>query len=247
MLYLCLLIGFVGQLIDGTLGMAYGVSCNTFLQTIYGASPLIASSIVHFSEIFASGISAFAHFKFKNVDKSLFIKLVIPGVIGGAAGALLLSEYGDHLKGAVSVYLIIMGVLILIKAFRNKKTKGKTNRGMICGLAAAGGALDAAGGGGWGPVVTSTLLFKTKEPSKAIGTANAAEFFVTLAESAVFAASVSGIGEYWKELVMMVIGGAAAAPIAAVLCKKINQKILLIIVGLLVIGLNVYNLINYIS
>lgn len=245
MVFLCFLIGFIAQMIDGTLGMAYGVSCNTLLQLIYGMSPLVSSALVHFSEIFTSGVSAFSHFKMKNVDKSLFWKLLIPGAIGGVIGAALLSKFGSYLEIPVSAYLVIMGVVLIVKAVRNRPPKPRNTDGkFIYPIATAGGLLDAAGGGGWGPVVTSTMLSRSDNVSHTIGTVNASEFFVTIAETAVFSFTIASIGEHWAEVAFMIAGGVCAAPLAALLCKKTNRRLLLFLVGLLVCGLNIYKLIT---
>ena len=243
MIFLCFLIGFAAQLIDGTLGMAYGVSCNTFLQLLYGMPPLVSSALVHFSEIFTSGVSAFSHFKLKNVDKKMFWRLLIPGVIGGIVGALILTQFGSYLEPVVSAYLVVMGVVLIVKAVRNAPPEPKKLTGaFVYPLAAAGGMLDAAGGGGWGPVVTSTMLSRSDNAAQTIGTVNAAEFFVTIAESAVFSFTVFTVGERWLEVLFLILGGVCAAPVAVLLCRKINKRLLLLLVGLLVTGLNVYKL-----
>ena len=244
MLIVCFLMGFAAQMIDGTLGMAYGVSCNTFLQASLGFPPLLSSSLVHFSEIFTSGASAFSHFKLKNVDKKMFLSLLVPGIIGGVAGALLLTGFGDRLKNVVSVYLVIMGGVLIYKSVRNKPAVRRINSKAVYGIAAAGGMLDAAGGGGWGPVVTSTMLGASEDAAKTIGTVNAAEFFVTLAETAVFSLTLATVKEHWTEVIFLILGGVCASPIAAILCKKINKRVLLFAVGALVIGLNVYKLLT---
>ena len=240
---LCFFIGFLAELIDGSLGMAYGVSCSTFLRLCFGMPPLEASSLVHISEIFTSGVSAFSHFRLKNIDKALFWRLLIPGVIGGVLGALLLSRFGARLEKAVSVYLIVMGGVLLVKAIRNKPPVRKGADGaFVYPVAALGGMLDAAGGGGWGPVVTSTLLSRSEDASRTIGSVNAAEFFVTAAEVVAFSFAVSGVGEHLARVVLLILGGVAAAPLAVLLCKKLNRRVLLFAVGLLVAGLNVYKL-----
>ena len=231
-------------MIDGTLGMAYGVSCNTFLQVSLGVSPLLSSSLVHFSEIFTSGVSAFSHYKLKNVDKNRFFQLLLPGIAGGAAGALLLSNFGSYLEKPVSVYLVIMGGVLIYKSLKNKTGIKKLASGAVYGIAAAGGLLDAAGGGGWGPVVTSTMLGASDEPAKTIGTVNAAEFFVTVAETVVFSITLASVREHWSEVAALILGGVVASPIAAILCKKINKRVLLFAVGVLVAGLNIYKLVK---
>lgn len=243
MFILCFVIGFVAQMIDGTLGMAYGVSCNTFLQLFFHMSPLISSSLVHFSEILTTGVSAFSYYKLKNIDRQLFIKLLLPGIVGGVVGALLLSDFGFYMEIPVSVYLVLMGLVLVIKAIRNKPTKPKKATGALTyPVAALGGLLDAAGGGGWGPVVNTTMLSRNENVSQTIGSVNAAEFFVTLAESIVFSLTISAAAEHVAEIVSLILGGVCAAPLAAFLCKKANKRVLLLFVGLLVVGLNLFKL-----
>ena len=151
-------IGFLVQIIDGSLGMAYGVSATTFLIST-GVSPKIASASVHMSELFTTLVSGLAHLKFKNVNKSLMKKLVFPGIIGGVIGAyILINVSSEAIKLIVNIYLIIMGFIILIKAFTKIVYKELESKKIwILGL--IGGFLDAIGGG-WGPVVTTTLVTK---------------------------------------------------------------------------------------
>jgi len=239
-----ILVGFIAQVIDGTLGMAYGVSCNSFLLT-FGVSPAIASASVHIAEVFTTSVSGFSHWRLKNVDKSMFLKLLIPGVIGGAVGAYVLSNFeGGTIKPFINAYLIVMGVVIIVKIF--KKQKEKHLGGWIYPLGLAGGVLDAIGGGGWGPVVTSTLIATGVEPRYTIGTVNAAEFFVTLAESIMFI-SFLGLQDSVYAILGLVIGGIIAAPFGAFLCKRVPMKPLMALVGALVIFLNVKSLIKFIA
>lgn len=242
-LWIFILVGFVAQVIDGTLGMAYGVSCNSFLLT-FGVSPAIASASVHIAEVFTTSVSGFSHWRLKNVDKSMFLKLLIPGIVGGAVGAYLLSNFeGGIIKPYINAYLIIMGAVIIIKIFR--KQKPKHIGGWIYPLGLGGGVLDAVGGGGWGPVVTSTLIASGVEPRYTIGTVNAAEFFVTMAESIMFI-SFLGLQDSIYAIFGLVIGGIIAAPFGAFLCKRVPMKPLMALVGVLVIFLNAKSLIEYI-
>ncbi len=175
------LVGFIAQMIDGALGMAYGVSSNTFLLSI-GIPPAAASASVHMAEVVTTGISGFSHWKLENIDKELVKRLVIPGVIGGVVGAYLLTEVpADIIKPIVSAYLLIMGVVILFKAIR----VGEILKGVpvyITFLGLIGGFFDAIGGGGWGPIVTTTLMARGTHPRFTIGSVNFSEFFVTFAE-----------------------------------------------------------------
>ncbi len=243
-IWVFILVGFIAQVIDGTLGMAYGVSCNSFLLT-FGVSPAIASASVHIAEIFTTSVSGFSHWRLKNVDKSMFLKLLIPGIVGGAIGAYFLSNFeGGMIKPYINAYLIVMGAIIVIKIF--KKQKPKQLKGWIYPLGLGGGVLDAVGGGGWGPVVTSTLIASGVEPRYTIGTVNAAEFFVTLAESIMFI-SFLGLQDSIYAISGLVIGGIIAAPFGAFLCRRVPMKPLMALVGVLVIFLNAKSLIEFIA
>jgi uncharacterized membrane protein YfcA len=235
-------VGFLAQFIDGTLGMGYGISSNTFLLSM-GLNPAIASASVHVAEVFSSAASAISHFSFKNVHKKLFLALLIPGVIGGALGAFLLSKFnGAFLKPFVSFYLLLMGITILKKGFSKSMKRSKVNNIGI--LALAGGFLDAVGGGGWGAIVNSTLLSKGKHPRLVIGTVNSVEFFVAVVSAGVFTFML-GI-THFEAVIGLIIGGVIAAPIGAFLVKKIHTQWLLISVGLLICLLSLKNLYDYI-
>ncbi len=238
-----IIVGFLAQLIDGALGMAYGVSSTSFLLSL-GIPPASASAAVHIAEVFTTGVSGLSHLKFGNIDRSLLRKLIIPGVLGGITGAIILSSVpGKQMKPFVSSYLVIMGIVILIKAVRKREPKEVTTKLVPLGI--VGGFLDAVGGGGWGPVVTSTLLARGHNARLTIGSVNASEFFVTLAEAATFIALL-GITQF-RVILGLMIGGVIAAPMAAYLCKRIPVKILMIIVGLLIIFLNIRVLLNLIN
>lgn len=231
-------IGFTAQLIDGTLGMGYGISCNTLLLSM-GLSPALASASVHVAEIFTSATSAVSHITFKNVHKKLFFSLMIPGVIGSIIGAFLLSYFDASIvKPLVSFYLLLMGLIILKRGLSKNKTRSKIKN--IGFLALGGGFLDAAGGGGWGAIVNSALLSKGKPPRLIIGTVNAVEFFVALASAGIFTFMLSLT--HFEAIIGLIIGGVVAAPTGAFLVKKINTQWLLIGVGLLVCALSFKNL-----
>ena len=236
-----IILGFLAQLIDGCLGMAYGVFLTTFL-VIQGVPLVKASSSIHFSEVFTTLASGISHWKFKNIDRGMFKKLTLAGVLGGVLGAYILTALnGEKLKPFVSFYLLLLGLRILLKA--HKKLVFKDAPRHLVPLGLIGGFFDAIGGGGWGPIVTSSLIAKGNAPSKAIGTVNSAEFFVTLAQSATFVTLI-GVGN-WKIILGLIIGGMIAAPVSAYLCKRINQKILMILVGLLIVFTNIYALYNW--
>jgi hypothetical protein len=236
---LYVLVGFVAQMIDGALGMAYGISSNTFLLSI-GIPPATASASVHMAEVFTTGISGFSHWKLGNIDWKLVRRLLIPGVIGGVAGAYLLTSIdGDVIKPYISAYLLIMGLVILIKAFNYKiEPHNGVHTARVSALGVVGGFFDAIGGGGWGPIVTTTLVARGKDARQTIGSVNFSEFFVTFAESLTFVLTLSFLG-YWKVILGLLIGGAIAAPLAAILTKRLPVKTLMFIVGILIIGLSI--------
>lgn len=241
-----ILLGFAAQMIDGTMGMAYGVSSNTFLRAS-GVPSAISSACVHVSEIFTTLVSGISHMKMKNIHWGLFWKLLIPGAIGGAIGAYLLVEFDSSVVDIIiDCYLIVMGIVILTKVFKRiGKTREYGNYAIPLGL--VGGFTDAMGGGGWGPVVTSTLLASGHDVPKTIGTVNSAEFLVTIAETTTFVAMLGDFKSYTTIILGLIIGGIIAAPLGAYLCKKIPVKPMLGIVGTLVIVLNVYKLLQHVG
>lgn len=237
-LLIYLAVGFLAQMIDGSLGMAYGVSSTSFLMSA-GVSPVLASASVHIAEVFTTASSGFFHWRLGNVDKSLFKKLVIPGAIGAAAGAYLLSNFdGKVIKPYISAYLAIMGVLIIIKAFKKVVLKEPKKVGI---LAMVGGFVDASGGGGWGPVVTTTLLAKGNCPVKTIGTVNAVEFIVALTASGIFTIFV-GL-ESLEIVIGLIAGGLLASPLGALIVNKVNKRLCMVFVGALIILLSLRTII----
>jgi uncharacterized membrane protein YfcA len=243
--WLAIGIGFIAQTVDGALGMAYGVTSNSFLLSI-GAPPAAASGAVHVAEIFTTAASGVSHIRFKNVDKSLLKKIVFPGVIGGVLGVLLITSVdGQLLKPIVATYLLLMGIIILLKAYKPIKEKSPDDLKHLNKLALGGGFLDAVGGGGWGPIVTSSLIGQGNNPRKTIGTVNTAEFFVALATGISFI--FLGAIEHWALVFGLVIGGLFAAPLAAFLSSRFNTRVLLIIVGLLISTLSLITLKSFIS
>jgi uncharacterized membrane protein YfcA len=230
-----MLVGFTAQMVDGCLGMAYGVCSNTFLLSM-GIPPAAASASVHAAEIFTTMASGLSHFKLGNVDRKLFEKLLVPGIIGGITGAyILVSVPGDALKPFISAYLIIIGIVIFRKAF--KRPEVKEVAGNIVPLGLAGGFFDAVGGGGWGPIVTSTLIARGNHPRFTIGSVNTAEFFVTISESFVFILTIGLL--HWNIIAGLIIGGVIAAPLAAKICRIIPTRMLMMLVGLVVIALSI--------
>jgi uncharacterized membrane protein YfcA len=227
------IVGFLAQLIDGALGMAYGVTSNSFLLSL-GFAPAVASATVHTAEVFTTLASGISHLKLGNVDKKLFINLALPGSLTAIIGAYLLVNFPTGIiKNLVAVYLILMGGVIILRGFGRNIFFRKVNVRLLAGI---GGLLDAMGGGGWGPVVTSTLIANGEDPKKTIGSVNLSEFFVTITQSATFFILLGTVKP--EAVAALLIGGVVAAPLAAYLCRKAPGKTLLILVGLLIIALN---------
>lgn len=229
-----IMIGFFAQIVDGTLGMAYGVLSNTFLISI-GVSPTVATIGGHTAEIFTSGVSGLSHLRLGNVDSKMFRALLVPGVIGGVLGAYIFTAVpGEKIRPLVAVYLLIVGLVIIRRAL--KKVDGTEVRTKLFPLGVVGGFFDAIGGGGWGPMVTSTLVARGHDPRFTIGSVNLAEFFVTFGEAAIFFATIRSV--HWQIIVGLMIGGVLAAPLAAYICKRIPSRTLMILVGALTIALS---------
>lgn len=234
--------GFIAQMVDGSLGMAYGVTATTFLLS-FGITPAAASASVHASEIFTTGASGLSHLKFKNVNSKLFKHLLIPGIIGAIIGAYILSsaeEYSYIIKPTVSIYTLLLGITIIVKAIRKLNEKKKIKRIGI--LAFMGAFLDSIGGGGWGPIVSSTLIARGRNVRYTIGSVNLAEFFITLASSVTFF-TIIGL-QHWSIIIGLIIGGTIAAPIAAYFTSKIPVRAGLITVGIVVIIVSLRNILT---
>ncbi len=237
--------GFIAQMIDGSLGMAYGVSASSFLLS-FGISPAASSASVHTAEIFTSGVSGLTHLKFQNVNKKLFKSLLIPGMLGAIAGAYILyslEEYNYIIRPLVAVYTLALGLAIIRKAILQTPKRRKTKN--VPALASFGGFMDSIGGGGWGPIVTTTLIARGRHPRYTVGSVNLAEFFVSLASSLTFFATI-GISHI-QIIVGLIIGGIIAAPIAAHVTRKLPLKRMMILVGIVVILVSIRLLIKSIS
>jgi siroheme synthase-like protein len=235
-------VGFVAQLIDGMLGMGYGVVSAISLMSL-GLSPVSVSASIHTAEMFASGASGYQHYRFGNVNKKLFRVLLLPGILGSVGGALLLSYFGEQyanwIKPLLAAYLLVLGLRIISKALRKHQEKRRKVR-YAGWLAGAGGFLDSFGGGGWGPLVTSTLITNGRTPRYVIGTVSLVEFFVTFASALTFF-SVLGIS-HWQIVAGLIVGGVAAAPIAARLAGRLSVRWMFIGVGLMVIAWSLWAL-----
>ena len=222
-------VGFAAQLVDGALGMAFGVISNTLLVGVLGVPPALASQRVHVVECFTSGISGISHLLHRNIDGRLFVRLLIPGVIGGLLGAYLLSNIDAGIvKPFVLLYLTGIGLYLLWRGimYPPKLREAK----LVAPLGLVGGFLDAAGGGGWGPVVTSNLLIQGADPRKVVGTVSSVEFFLTVTVSAAFIYHL-GIADLAGATLGLLIGGLLAAPLGAFAAKHFPAKQMLILVG----------------
>ena len=222
-------VGFAAQLVDGALGMAFGVISSTLLVGVLGVPPALASQRVHIVECFTSGVSGISHLIHRNIDGRLFVRLVVPGVIGGFAGAYLLANLdAGVVKPFVLLYLTGIGLYLLWRGvmYPPKLREAK----LVAPLGLVGGFLDAAGGGGWGPVVTSNLLIQGADPRKVVGTVSSVEFFLTVTISAAFIYHL-GIADLAGATLGLLIGGLLAAPLGAWAAKHFPAKQMLILVG----------------
>ncbi|BBB14274.1 sulfite exporter TauE/SafE family protein [Sphingopyxis sp. FD7] len=235
-----ILIGFAAQLVDGALGMAFGVICNTLLVAVLGVPPATASARIHVVEIFTTGASGLSHMVHRNIDWPLFLRLLIPGVIGGVAGAYLLTSLdADVVKPFVLGYLVLIGLWLLIRGLLYPPKIAKPK--VVAPLAIVGGFLDAAGGGGWGPVVTSNLLVQGGEPRKIVGTVNSVEFFLALAVSAAFVWQI-GLDDILGPTLGLIVGGVVAAPVGAMMAKRFSPKVMLMLVGVVLTATSAFGL-----
>ena len=231
-------IGFFAQMVDGALGMAFGVIASSSLMAA-GAPPAIASAAVHAAEIVTTGISGASHIWNKNVDRRLFFKLVITGVCGGVLGAYVLTGVPEHIiKPIVTVYLAAMAGLILARILDWKLKRWQPPATVI---GAGGGFLDAIGGGGWGPLVASTLIARGDSPRRTVGSVNLAEFFIAVSVSVTFFTQLD-LAQYGRFVLGLTIGGALAAPLAGYLLRVLPTRVALILVGIVVAGLSLINL-----
>ena len=223
-------VGFAAQLVDGALGMAFGVISNTMLVAVLGVPPAQASARVHLVECFTTAVSGISHLFHGNVDKALFFRLLIPGVIGGLLGAYVLTSLdASVVKPFVLLYLTGIGIYLLIRGLLYPP-EGRVAK-HVAPLGLLGGFLDAAGGGGWGPVVTSNLLIQGADPRKVVGTVNTVEFFLTICVSAAFIYKL-GFADIAGATLGLLIGGIAAAPFGAYAAKRFAAKHMLIMVGI---------------
>jgi uncharacterized membrane protein YfcA len=236
-------IGFVAQMVDGALGMAFGVITQTLLVSLLGVPPATASASVHLVEVFTTGTSGASHIWHRNIDWALFRRLAPFGIIGGVLGAYVLSSVdASAARPFVMIYLTGIGFYLLFKAIRMSKPRFEDPK-VTRPLAVAGGFLDAAGGGGWGPVVTSNLLIQGGDPRKTIGTVNTSEFLITLSISIAFVATL-GFAAFTMAAVGLIVGGVLAAPLGALLAKRIRPRMLLFGVSAVLIATSVFSIVQ---
>lgn len=234
------LIGLGAQLIDGALGMAFGLVSSSILLSL-GLPPAAVSASVHTAEVFTTGASGVSHLAMGNVEKRLFLRLALPGMVGGAIGAYVLTQLpGDAIRPFVHAYLLLLAVLILLRAAGRLVPRQEVKRVSWLGFFA--GLLDASGGGGWGPVATSTLLARGGQARTTIGTVNAAEFLVTLSISATFFLAMGF--RHLEVVVGLLVGGMVAAPLAAVFVKYVRERWVLLAVGALVFSISTWQIIR---
>jgi uncharacterized membrane protein YfcA len=234
-------VGLLAQVIDGALGMAYGVTSSSFLLAT-GAPPLLASGATHLAEVFTTGISGISHLKMGNVDRRLFLCLLLPGILGALVGTWVLSRIdGSVLKPWISGYLLLMGLYVLSRAFRRVALSARQIRsGRIAPLALFGSFMDVTGGGGWGPIVTTSLVGAGHDPRTTIGSVNFAEFFLTVTAAAALFSVLDG--RVWTLVAGLVVGGMFAAPFAAYITRHLKTRVLLVLVGTLISAISAFNL-----
>ena len=236
------LAGAAAELIDGSLGMGFGVTGSTILVAS-GFGPAVSSASVHGAEVFTSLASGTSHLKLGNVDRKLLWALALPGVVGGVLGAFLLSGFDSALaRPLVAAILFCLGVLIVLRFVKQgtvERPKVPASRGRIAALGFTAASVDAFGGGGWGPIATPTLILGSSvEPRRAVGTVNLAEFFVTLAITVTFLATLGPSGYQWSFVAAVAVGGVLCAPAGAWITARLPAPRLGVVVGVLLVALN---------
>lgn len=246
--YYFLVAGFIFAMIDGAIGMSYGITSTTFSLSM-GIPPASASTAVHLSEILSCGIAGWMHLKMGNVNKKLFKILIIPGIVGAVIGAYLLSSlehYSAYTKPVVSLYTLILGTIILMRAIRAQQKKHVDKKIKRIGLLGFGGGfIDAIGGGGWGSIVLSSLIAGGRHPRFSLGTVKATRFFIAMLSSLTFVTVLAHV--HWDAVLGLVIGSAIAAPIAAKVSNKISAKTIMVAVAVIVIIVSMKSLYSFVS
>jgi len=235
-------VGFFAQLVDGALGMSFGLISTTALLSL-GIPAAQASAAVHTAEVATTAASGLSHLYHRNIRRRLLLTLAAAGVLGGVLGAYVLSNIdGKAIRPFVAAYLLVIGLLILMKAAKLAPTSEDAKVEYAAPLGLVGGFLDAIGGGGWGPLVTSTLIGSGHAPRKVIGTVNAAEFFVTVAVATTFFVELGTA--HIEHIAALIIGGVLAAPLGAYVVRYVPPHALMGVVGLLVSALALFQLVK---
>jgi uncharacterized membrane protein YfcA len=250
-LFLVALAGFGAQMVDGSLGMGYGLTSATLLIAI-GLAPALASASVHFAEVGTSAVSAISHARFGNVDKAVLIRIALPGAIGAFIGATVLAGISTQLaRPWASTLLFVLGIYVLIRFLRQRTftlKSGRPGSRLLIPLGLVGGFVDATGGGGWGPVTTPALMANGRmEPRKVVGTMNTAEFAVAVAASAGFLFGLGAAAVDWRIILPLLIGGVIAAPIAAWVAHRLPMRIMGVAVGGMIIVTNSVTLLGVVG
>lgn len=234
-------IGFAAQLVDGALGMAFGLISTTALLSL-GIAPAQASAAVHTAEVATTAASGISHLYHRNINTKLFATLGIAGVMGGVLGAYILSNIdGRAIRPFIAAYLLIMGIVILMRAARLSPVDEDATANYAAPLGLIGGFLDAIGGGGWGPMVSSTLIGSGHAPRRVIGSVNAAEFFVTVAVATTFFIELGTA--HVQHILALMAGGILAAPFGAYVARYLPPRLLMAVVGALVVALAIVQLV----
>ncbi len=238
--------GFVFAMVDGAIGMSYGVTSASFSLAM-GLPPASASMAIHISEVLSNGIAGWMHYKMGNVNWKLFKILIIPAIVGAVLGAYILSSlehYSAYVKPVVAVYTLILGGIILMKAFNVKRKRNQQKIKKIGPLGFMGGFIDAAFGGGWGSIVLSSLIAGGRHPLFSLGTVKISRFFIATLSSLTFFTMLGG--RYWEAVVGLIIGSALASPIAARVSNKISAKTIMVAVGIIVMLVSLRSVIMFI-
>jgi len=231
-----LITGFIAELVDSSLGMAYGVLSNSILLSM-GLGAALSSATIHSAEVFLTAASGLSHLRLGNFDRELFLSLLIPGMISAILGAYVLSSFDtSFISPLIQIYLIIMGILVI---FRSRKAFLMPINIKPAALGLLGGFLDATGGGGWGPIVTGTLVANGSDVKKTIGSVNTAEFFITLSQTITFIV-LAKIN--WQYTLFILLGGLPSVVIGAYIVRAAGREKLMLIVGSLIIIVNLYNI-----
>lgn len=238
-------VGFAAQIVDGAIGMAFGLISSSILLAL-GITPAAASASIHAAEVFVTAVSGASHWRFKNIDWRLVSRLAVPGMIGGGCGAWLLSSIpGELARPYITVYLLVMGCWILYQALRPSRKESLELPKGIPVIGACGGFFDAIGGGGWGPIVATTLIGRGVKPRMVVGSTNISEFFVTLTITGAFVVTI-GV-ELWPIISGLILGGALAAPFAALVTSKLPDRAIMVLVACVIALLSVRGLVQALS